>query len=206
MNERHADFDALYRAVGRLVVNSSFLESRLRMLVAWLAGADDASIVFDGQSVEWLVGIGKAMLGELRQTRFAIQDVERFEAALSKAKGLNQDRNFFVHGDWSTQSYDDECVRRPTKKPADDRIFYVSRSRLRRVPEEREVAVVDVELLADQIRALGDEIGAAVDEGARLRWAWQAMYPEPPLKESTRDRLIVLEALKRIQRQGDATA
>ncbi|MEV4234067.1 hypothetical protein AB0J47_02690 [Nocardia sp. NPDC049737] len=205
MNERHSDFDDVYPAMGRLVVNSSFLESRVRMLVAWLARVDAAGIVFDGQSVDWLVRTGKAMLRECQNAEnFALQDVKRFENALSQAKALNQERNFFVHGDWSTRCYDDECERRPSGKPADHRIFYVARSRLQRASEVREVAVVDVELLADQVRTLGQEIDAALGEGDRLRWAWEAMYPEPPLKRSWDDETVVLEALRRLEQSGDA--
>ena len=111
-----ADFDEVYPALGRLVLNSSHMEMRLRKLVGWLAQTDEASIIFDGQSVDWLIGGAKAMISELRCTQpFAFQDCDRFLAVLTQAQVLNPKRNFFVHGHWSTQCHDDECVLRPRK-------------------------------------------------------------------------------------------
>ncbi|MEU7141692.1 hypothetical protein ABZ942_19735 [Nocardia sp. NPDC046473] len=198
-----SDFDDVYPALGRLVLSSSYLEGRLRYLVGWLAATDEASIVFDGQSTDWLIQSAKAMLGELKQTgAYALQDCGRFEAALARAKELNNDRNFFVHGEWSIESGDDLCIPRPKSRPIDERVFYIARSRLRKVFQEHEVAVVDVELLAGQMFELGREITAAVDEGHRLRFAWEALHP-PTVIESHDDIDVLLEALQRkARRQG----
>ncbi|WP_433679965.1 hypothetical protein [Nocardia sp. CA-119907] len=192
-----SEFDDLYPALGRLVVNSSFMEGCLRNFVHWLALSDDAWILFAGQSVDWLIQSGKAMLGELDGAdEFNLQNIERFQAALGRAKALNEHRNHLVHGDWRLQ-YRDDYEPRPRNSPADNRVFFVARSRLRRDASVRQVAVVDIELLADQMRELGEEIEAATQEGARVRYSWNNLRNRPSEGFVDWDPVVMLDALAR---------
>ncbi|MBF6177448.1 hypothetical protein [Nocardia otitidiscaviarum] len=190
-------FDELYPALGRLVVNSSRLETCLRSFLCWLAGVEEAGVVFDGQSVEWMIASSRAVLGELKCTReFQLHDCDWFEALLAEAQDLNRQRNFFVHGDWDVEDRTEDSVRRPRNSPSDHRIFYVARSRLRKSFESREVAVVDVDLLADRMLGLTRKFRAAEDEGFRLRLAWSVFEQQPPMPPGD-SASIVLDALRR---------
>jgi hypothetical protein len=165
--------EALYRALGRLTVESAGLESRLRYVVGRLAGDDDAGwIIFEGQSVDWLISNAKAVLGEhAEMERWPPQENDRILALLPLIQEAHRTRNFMVHGHWVDYCHlgeDEGCEPRPMSAPADDRIFHVMRSRYRKGYQEREVAVVDVERLADRMRALARDLDAA------LKTAWEA--------------------------------
>ncbi|MGW0634124.1 hypothetical protein [Nocardia salmonicida] len=192
------EFREVYPPLGRLVVNSSFMEVHLRNFVHWLVSSDDAWVLLAGQSVDWLIQSGKTMLSELEGTpEFDLQNIERFRDALRKAKTLSEHRNHLVHGDWRLE-WDDEYEPRPKNSPADDRVFYVARSRLRRDATVRQVAVVDIELLADQMRELGTEIAAATEEGGRLRYSVENLHrPETPGSWVDWEPEVVLGALAR---------
>ncbi|MEU9225873.1 hypothetical protein AB0D40_16070 [Streptomyces massasporeus] len=170
-------FDELYPALGMLVVASADMESRLRYVVSELAGGDTVWIIFEGQSVECLVQNGIAVLGQLEPAkRWPQENSDRIRDALRTALDANRLRNLMVHGDWRTDCVDWEtCVARPSSGPADHRIFHVCRSRYRKGFEERQVAVCDVEALAEKMwsleRELRESMKAAVD-------AWLGRKPE----------------------------
>jgi hypothetical protein len=170
-------FDELYPALGRLVVASAGMESRLRFVVSELAGSDAGWIIFEGQSVEWLVQNGIAVLGQLEHSkRWPQENSDRIRDALRTALDASRLRNLMVHGEWRTDCLDwEECAPRPSSGPPDHRIFHVCRSRYRKGLEERQVAVCDVEALADKMWSLELELRqsmkAAVD-------AWLGREPE----------------------------
>ncbi|MEC3916361.1 hypothetical protein [Nocardia sp. CDC160] len=169
------------------------------------------SIVFEGQSVEWMIGQAKALLGELkRSSKYELYDGDRISDALSTASGQNRLRNFYVHGQWSTTSinHEDEdgfaCRRRDL---ADPLVFYVTRSRLRKEAKEREVSVADVDALVEEIRALSDELKAAVDYAFEVQLALvdHQLLPEHKSMrpgEMGTDIGVVLEAMQRARRRG----
>ncbi|MGW5451571.1 hypothetical protein [Nocardia sp. NPDC003979] len=194
------EFDELYTALGMLVVRSSALECELRHLVSWFANSPETDILFDGQSVDWLISSGRAILGEAEGLRsFDLQEVARFDSALVAARELFRVRNLYVHGDWSKKSYLDGCTLRPRNSPEDSRIFYVVRSRLRKGLEEYQAAIVDIENLADKMHGLAVEIDDAVRRGNRLRWAMDSCGMDG-YYELDWDRDVVLEALARAGR------
>jgi hypothetical protein len=159
------EFVDLFPALGKLVVASAAMESRLRFAVSDLAGADDRGwIVFEGQSVEWLVTNGLAVLGQLEGTsRWPEENSARIRAALQEAQNVNRHRNLMVHGTWDTDCLLREgCIERPANSPADSRIFHVCRSRYRKGYEERQFAVCDVEALADKMWDLEHELRQSV--------------------------------------------
>ncbi|CAM4041733.1 hypothetical protein NONI108955_05770 [Nocardia ninae] len=166
-----ASFDELYPALGKMLVASSRMEWRLRYLVCWLAGEDQGGwIVFEGQSVDWLVASGRAILGELRYSRrWPDENSDRIENALAEVQAIAAQRNFLVHGDWDTKCYSENCKPRLRNLPSDDRVFHVARSRYRKGFEEREVAVTDVEKLAKRMVDLAAEMDRA-KVAARIAW------------------------------------
>lgn len=157
-------FGALYAALGQLVVASAAMEGSLRHLVSWLSGDDDAGwIIFEGQSVDWLVSNGLALLTELEpKKRWPAEDAERLEQVLIGSREIHRLRNAMIHGEWSTECLlEEDCRRRPDGSPADTRIFHLVRSRYRKGYEERQVAVADVEATADSMTLLGARIEEA---------------------------------------------
>lgn len=201
---KSSEFDDVYPALGRLVVSSGYLEGQLRSFAHWLAVSDESWVIFAGQNVDWLIQTARAMLSELKYaSEFSLQDIERFESALSKAKELSEDRNHLVHGHWRVANLlGDEFEPRPQNSPADERVFYVARSKLRKDDKVRQVAVVDIELLADRMFELGQEIQAATDEGQRLRHAWSIVERRPYPGYADWDVDAVMDALSRTIRRN----
>ncbi|MEV7347134.1 hypothetical protein [Streptomyces sp. NPDC093544] len=158
-------FEDLYLALGQLVVASADMESRLRYVVAELAGKDDAGwIVFEGQSVEWLVSNGIAVLGQIEEMRrWPAVNSQRIRVALLATQEVNRLRNLMVHGEWRAACFllGEGCVGRPDSSPPDHRVFHVCRSRYRKGFEERQFAVVDVEALANKMWDLETELREA---------------------------------------------
>ncbi|MFH9215923.1 hypothetical protein [Streptomyces globisporus] len=169
--------EELYPALGMLVVASADMESRLRYVVSELAGADPGWIIFEGQSVEWLVQNGKAVLRELEAARrWPQENSDRIRDAFRSALEANRLRNVMVHGEWRTDCLDwEKCMPRPSSGAVDLRIFHVCRSRYRKGFEERQFAVSDVEALADKMwsleRELKQSLKVAVD-------TWLGREPE----------------------------
>ncbi|MFD9926052.1 hypothetical protein ACFWZK_07775 [[Kitasatospora] papulosa] len=170
--------EELYPALGMLVVASADMESRLRYVVSELAGGDDAGwIIFEGQSVEWLVQNGKAALGQLEaMKRWPQANSDRIREALQSTLEANRLRNVMIHGQWRTDCIDwEECTVRPFNGPVDHRIFHVCRSRYRKGFEERQLAISDVEALANKMwfleRELKQSLKVAVD-------TWLGRQPE----------------------------
>lgn len=148
------ELDALHMALGRLVTASAQMELHLRNVVVWLAGDHDAGwIVFEGQSVDWLVNTGKALLKEHREmARWPGERFVSIERALLDVAAINALRNRMVHGAWSRSCLDaDDCVPRPRNSTPDDRVFHVYRSRSRKGTEEHQVAISDVEELIQRM-------------------------------------------------------
>lgn len=171
-------FDDLYPALGMLVVASADMESRLRYIVSELAGGHSGGwIVFEGQSVEWLVQNGMAILGQLEAAKqWPQENSDRIRDALRAALEANRVRNLMVHGEWRTDCLDwEECAARPSSGPADHRIFHVFRSRYRKGFEERQIAVCDVEALADKMWSLERELRQAMKAAVDV---WLGREPE----------------------------
>ncbi|MEU1861788.1 hypothetical protein [Streptomyces gardneri] len=172
-------FDDLYPALGMLVVASADMESRLRYVVSELAGHDDAGwIVFEGQSVDWLVSNGLAVLGQLgAMQRWPADNSERIKAVLLDAQDANRQRNLMVHGEWRSDCImrEEGCVGRPSASPADHRLFHVCRSRYRKGFEERQIAISDVEALAQRIWTIELELRRAMKAAVA---AWLGRVPD----------------------------
>ncbi|MGW4371248.1 hypothetical protein ACWEKT_36960 [Nocardia takedensis] len=195
------DFAEIYPALGRLVINSSYLESRVRFLLGFLGSSDAVWIVFEGQSVDWMIETGKAIIRESNGLyEFRLQDLDRMTAALGQAKQLNQSRNLFIHGDWSATNDDDYVVPRPAGSPPADRIYFVSRSRHRKITDTCEVAVADIDLLADRMHDLSIEINDIVEQGSQLRYAFATLYPQA-FQSSASGMDVLMDALARTARK-----
>ncbi|AZM90270.1 hypothetical protein [Streptomyces sp. W1SF4] len=155
-----------------MAVESAELESRLRHTLSWLAGDDDAGwIVFEGQSVDWLISNGRAVLGQhAAMKRWPAEQNERLLHLLPEIQEVNRTRNFIVHGLWAAECFlDEDCEQRPQHSPLDDRLFHVVRSRYRKGYQEREVAVSDIDELADRMVSLAASLDEAV-KAARDAW------------------------------------
>ncbi|MFJ8138844.1 hypothetical protein [Streptomyces sp. NPDC096013] len=178
------DFEDLYPALGQLVVASADMESRLRYVVSELAGNDDAGwIVFEGQSVEWLVSNGIALLGQLEEMRrWPTANSQRIRSALLAAQEVNRLRNLMVHGEWRAECVlpGEGCVGRPGGSPPDHRVFHVCRSRYRKGFEERQFAVIDVETIASKMWDLETELREASKAAVDAWLGRSAVVPHLP--------------------------
>ncbi|MFC4056663.1 hypothetical protein ACFOY4_43850 [Actinomadura syzygii] len=163
----------LYSSLGKLVVASADMESRLRYVVSELAGDDDAGwIVFEGQSVEWLVTNGLAVLGQLEEMRrWPGGNSTRIRSALLEAQNANRLRNLMVHGTWRDECIlrDEGCVPRPATAPLEGRVYHVCRSRYRKGLEERQFAISDIDALAEKMWTLEQELRESKD-AAKDAW------------------------------------
>lgn len=206
---RSGDFDELYPALGRLVVNYSRFEFSLRNLACWLLNVDELGIIFEGQSVDALIDTCKALLAELKPKKeFELHDCERFEAALAAGRRLNPLRNLYVHGGWwppCPPKEECQCEPRLPGSPADSRIFHVSRSRVRKWHQDKVVAVIDVENLADQVGDLADEIYAATHDGLVLSMAWEATHPPEPFEMHSAEQILFEARMRSLQHKRDAS-
>ncbi|MFI8306851.1 hypothetical protein ACIF80_26120 [Streptomyces sp. NPDC085927] len=172
--------DALHMSLGRLVTASAQMELHLRGVVGELAEVEDAGwIVFEGQSVDWLVNMGKALLKEHREMeRWPAEFSDAIGESLAAVGAINLLRNRMVHGAWSRTCLGaSDCVPRPQGAAFDDRVFHVYRSRNRKGVEEHQVAVCDIQDLVQRIydvipalrralRAAQEAYGAADDVSA----------------------------------------
>jgi hypothetical protein len=141
------------------------MESSLRDVVSRLAGSDDAAwIIFEGQSVDWLVSNGLAVLTQREpMERWPTQIVAQFREALSNTQTAYRTRNIMIHGEWRTDCFMGEgCIGRSVSIPADGPVFHVHRSRYRKGLEERQIAIVDIEALAEHMRELEYELRDAM--------------------------------------------
>lgn len=155
------EFEALYPVLGKLVTESASMEISLRYVVSWLSGNDDAGwIIFEGQSIDWLVSNGLAMVSELKPPpSLPSANMKRIQKVFNDAQQAYRLRNTMVHGEWLLDCLmKEDCVKRPSTSPPDNRIFHVCRSRYRKGIEEHQVAIIDVELLSQRMSDIKDEL------------------------------------------------
>ncbi|MEU3859780.1 hypothetical protein AB0F03_20820 [Streptomyces sp. NPDC028722] len=151
----------LFRAIGRVAVESAQVDEMLREMISDLLpeSADDVWILFEGQSSEWLSETFKTMLAHVdgRYHLWAREDHEEFRKLLGVAAQLRVLRNAVVHGTWREEftlgwSEGDDYIGRPWKDgQPDEKIFWCIRSRQRKGLQEREFSISDVERLATEI-------------------------------------------------------
>ncbi|GLU49839.1 hypothetical protein [Nocardiopsis ansamitocini] len=164
--------ETLHHSLGRLVVASAKLESSLRRGLAtlFMVYYHNGSILFEGQSIEWMVSNTKAVLKEPP----ARPEHERAIKILNEIQELNNKRNRLVHGEWTKKcefACDGDvpgskycmCIIRPRNALPDERIFYVTRSRYRKTAETHQVAIRDIDELVQRMAEVESEILSALD-------------------------------------------
>lgn len=169
--------DSLLIAIGRVATSSVRLENALRYVVGKLSGDHDAGwIIFEGQSMDWLLLNGNAVLGEYvgdedgRNRRLGSYG-RSLRKLFKEAESLKNDRNVVIHGEWKQ-----ECLLRSGCKPHSpdsdhaEELFHVIRSRYRRGYEEEAWSIADIEKLASKIGSLARELRGTykASEDARL--------------------------------------
>jgi len=181
----------LLTAIGRVAASTSMLESALRHVVADLAGGDDAGwIIFEGQSVDWLIQNGIAVLGQHQEDedgnswrlgRFGRVLRDLFRAA----EGLKNDRNLIIHGEWRTTclgasiNEPEFCRPRSSSSAGGDQVFHVLRSRYRKGFEEQAWTIANIEAVASAAEALARNVRSTYREAVDARHARWAATEEP---------------------------
>lgn len=147
--------DSLHAAIGKVATASAHMEDILRSIVAFLTGSvPEGWLVFEGQSTDWLLQNGQAVLGQ-PSSRFKPESVDHMRSLFREAVRLKNDRNLVVHGTWMANG-DDGSGYTPRSAGTLDasEIFTVARSRFRKRVDWQSWSLADVEELAAEIRAL----------------------------------------------------
>ncbi|MGW4718401.1 hypothetical protein [Nocardia sp. NPDC004260] len=155
--------DDLFAAIGRVAAASARLEEVLRDIAIEHAdaGFGHGSVIFEGQSMDWLISNGVAVMdSELSVPGRMTHEPETYSALLELrectkgASTLKNDRNIVVHGVWGVKcafaDYEEEgfakCMPRSSRSRRNDEpIFHVNRSRYRQAfGQEQAWTVSDV--------------------------------------------------------------
>lgn len=139
--------DALFAAIGRVAAAGAVLEDVLRYVLAEHSSGrlSHGSVVFEGQSLDWLASNAVAVMTsriespglEFDEPETVIH-VERLRELLKDVHPIKNARNTVVHGVWRSEcdyEGDDDahrlCKPRSSVKSRTDRAFHVTRSRYR---------------------------------------------------------------------------
>jgi hypothetical protein len=161
----HVLSNSLLVAIGRVTTASATLENALRHAVMELAGNHDRGwIIFEGQSLDWLILNGNAVLGEYEyggglagRVRKNLQDLFR------RAERLRNDRNIVIHGEWSGACFFPEtCKSHSPVSKSSENIFHVLRSRYRKGYVEEAWSLSEIESLASELNATAREFDSAI--------------------------------------------
>ncbi|MFX0579449.1 hypothetical protein [Nocardia nepalensis] len=160
--------DDLFAAIGRVAAASARLEEAIRDIAIDHAdtGLGHGSVIFEGQSMDWLISNGVAVIdSELSVPSLVEREPETYSALLElreltkSASALKNDRNIVVHGVWRAKcwlaDYDEadfedgglpRCTPRSSRSRRNDEpLFHVNRSRYRQVfGQEQAWTVSDV--------------------------------------------------------------
>ncbi|QIS19556.1 hypothetical protein [Nocardia terpenica] len=161
----------LLTAIGRVATASATLEAQVRFAVGDLAGGigGEGWIIFEGQSMDWLILNGIAVLGEYNleyggYTSAFRNSIEQMKKCLRDVEKVKSERNTIIHGEWSSSCVTGwepgDCLPHSTETtdaPAET-IFHVVRSRYRRGYQEQQWSVAEVNKLAEEIRILTGRI------------------------------------------------
>jgi hypothetical protein len=172
----------LLTAIGRVATTSSQLEAALRRVVAELVGGDDAGwIIFEGQSVDWLIQNGLAVLGQHAEGSDGTMlsygaPGNKLRELFREADKLKGDRNTIVHGDWRTDcvgvaiNEPEFCRPRSPETLRAEHVFHVVRSRYRKGFEEQAWSIDDIEAVAATAATLAWEISGTYREAVDSRY------------------------------------
>lgn len=145
----------LFRAVGRVSVESALLDELMREVITELIeGSDYMWILFEGQSTEWLIATVLEILTEMDSHRRIWPDDlhSRFKCIMSGIKKIRPLRNSVIHGNWTydTPAELTEIASKPWRTIVhNEDVYYCNRSRMRDIEEVREFSISDVDHLAD---------------------------------------------------------
>ncbi|MGW8766849.1 hypothetical protein ACWGN5_30620 [Streptomyces sp. NPDC055815] len=151
----------LFRAIGRVAVESAQLDEMLREMICDLLSAseNDVWLLFEGQTSEWLSDTFKAMLSQVDgyYSTWSREDHIEFRRILVELGKLRVMRNAVTHGTWREQltlgrSEGDDYLERPWGEDSTgEQKFWCIRSRQRKGQQEREFTISDVDRIADEI-------------------------------------------------------
>jgi hypothetical protein len=162
--------DSLITAIGRVVISSVRLETALRYVVGKLSGDHDAGwIIFEGQSADWLILNGNAVLNEYIEVhgedgRVLGSSGKHLRSLFKEAEILKNDRNIVIHGEWLKKCFfasvhePQNCRPHSSNSLGSGELYHVLRSRYRRGFVEEAWNITDIETLASKMDALTQEL------------------------------------------------
>lgn len=151
---------ALAQAVGAVALRSAVLDEDLRGILRDLIWRDEAMLLFEGQSTDWLTWAFTMVVDKINYNNRAWSTERRaqFNEMIRQIKKIQDLRNWIIHGTWSTGSWEEQPRPRPWGERDDTVRYYCRRSRQRRWEGERTFTVSDVQYLADEIRNIRSAI------------------------------------------------
>jgi hypothetical protein len=179
--------DALYMAIGKVAAESALLDQVLNELLDQLIGSEHTWIITTGQNSDWLIQSCRLVFEEINPffKRFSEKDQKIFFELLSRASELRIFRNQVVHGDWSHSGSSPFGLRgRSWGDFQDDFFLYVSRDRIRKGPDEKDVKLLDIQELASDLAQLRDDLVRhfrqmrKLKAGSMPRWACEIKHDQ----------------------------
>lgn len=153
---------------------SARLEESVGSVLAYLAGSEEAWILFTGRPVKSLVEQSLAVIAERVGYRDDDENVNLVCDLLKQAAELLEFRNAIVHAVWVDDAWDFAPDRSfPWSINSDvERRFYPARPRMNRGHSQMWVTASDVRELARRLSILDKELIDAVARAERLSGFW----------------------------------
>ncbi|MFB2583336.1 hypothetical protein [Herbiconiux liukaitaii] len=153
----------LQSAIGAVAMASARLEETLSRILAYLAGSDEAWILFTGRAARSAIDQSQAIIAERTGWVEKRADLEAVTDLLKQSAQLLEYRNGVVHALWSLEASSDEAPKLPWHRSGtEERILYPARSRMNKGPTDQAVTISDVQELAGHIDKMSVELIAAV--------------------------------------------
>ena len=163
---------SLLTAIGLVATSSAKLESSLRFLIGKMTGDHDAGwIVFEGQSMDWLISNSIAVLDEYMEGRGQSNDniasyCRDLRDPIKRATELRVDRNVVIHGEWSRNCFlgvDEDgygCKPHSDDSLRGGEVCHVIRSNYRKGSKEEAWNISEIEICAAEIEICANKIRA----------------------------------------------
>lgn len=171
------EMSRLQSSIGAVAMASARMEETLSRILAYLAGSEEAWIIFTGRPPRSAIDQSLAIIAERTNwvrdgdEREAIKNVVRL---LKLAAELLEYRNGVVHALWSTEPVDESPAMPWHDAGSTEMLLYPARSRINKGPTERKVTITDVQTLASRIDDADRELYVALAKSDYLAGGFAA--------------------------------
>lgn len=160
---------------------SALLEDNISRVVAYLAGSDEAWILFTGRPVSTLLQQADAIIVERTLWR-PTASAEAVRGLLREAGELLEYRNAVIHALWLSEPSNDSPDRLLPWHTVEEgeQVFYAARARVNRSASEMWVTAAGVQELAERLRASSSTLIEGVSGAADALQSGFVELPSDP--------------------------